>query len=59
MVKLEQETMVQQRVLLVAAENDSLPGAKVGGVADVIRDLPSALAEQNKSVDLDHGCPPN
>lgn len=52
MVKLEQETMMQQRILFVAAENDSLPGAKVGGVADVIRDLPSALAAQNKSVDV-------
>ena len=36
------------RILMVAAENDALPGAKVGGVADVIRDLPVAL---NK-----HGC---
>jgi starch synthase len=33
------------RVLLVAAENDALQGAKVGGMADVIRDLPPALAQ--------------
>ncbi|GGP37981.1 glycogen synthase [Shewanella saliphila] len=33
------------RVLLVAAENDALYGAKVGGMADVIRDLPPALAQ--------------
>jgi starch synthase len=33
-----------KRVLLVAAENDALHGAKVGGMADVIRDLPPALA---------------
>mgnify|MGYP000551360115 CR=1 FL=1 len=34
-----------KRVLLVAAENDALQGAKVGGMADVIRDLPPALAQ--------------
>ncbi|HBF47779.1 MAG TPA: glycogen synthase [Shewanella frigidimarina] len=33
-----------KRVLLVAAENDALHGVKVGGMADVIRDLPPALA---------------
>ena len=30
-------------VLMVAAENGALPGAKVGGIADVIRDVPKAL----------------
>lgn len=30
-------------VLFVAAENGALPGGKVGGVADVVRDLPAAL----------------
>lgn len=34
-------------VLMVAAENDALPGAKVGGIADVVRDLPRALAAQS------------
>lgn len=34
------------RVLMVAAENDRLPNCKVGGVADVIRDIPYALAKQ-------------
>ncbi|KAF7764581.1 starch synthase [Pseudoalteromonas citrea] len=33
------------RVLMVAAENDRLPQCKVGGVADVIRDIPYALAK--------------
>lgn len=35
------------RVLMVAAENDELPGAKVGGVADVMRDLPAALRKKD------------
>jgi starch synthase len=39
-------------VLMVAAENDALPGAKVGGVADVVRDVPKALAEKGCSVDV-------
>ena len=29
---------------MVAAENDALPGGKVGGIGDVLRDLPPALA---------------
>lgn len=33
-----------KRIWLVAAENDALPGGKVGGVGDVVRDLPIALA---------------
>ena len=33
-----------QRVWLVASENDALPKGKVGGVGDVVRDLPIALA---------------
>ncbi len=40
------------RVLMVAAENDALTGAKVGGVADVVRDVPIALAEQGVQVDV-------
>jgi starch synthase len=34
-----------KRVWLVAAENDALPRGKVGGVGDVVRDLPLALAD--------------
>ncbi|MBI1314713.1 glycosyltransferase [bacterium] len=30
-------------ILMLAAENDALPGGKVGGVGDVVRDVPSAL----------------
>lgn len=33
-------------VIFVAAENGALPGAKVGGVADVIRELPAAVADE-------------
>ena len=32
-------------ILMVAAENDALVGAKVGGVGDVVRDVPYALVE--------------
>ena len=35
---------VSKRIWLVAAENDALPKGKVGGVGDVVRDLPIALA---------------
>ncbi|MBT8422288.1 MAG: glycogen synthase [Gammaproteobacteria bacterium] len=35
-----------KQVLFVAAENAALPGGKVGGIGDVIRDLPVALAGQ-------------
>lgn len=39
-------------VLMVAAENDAVPSAKVGGIADVIRDLPPALTKNKVSVDV-------
>ena len=37
---------------MVAAENDALPKGKVGGIGDVIRDIPIylSLADQNVSV---------
>lgn len=36
----------QKSILMVAAENDALPGAKVGGIGDVVRDLPVALSRK-------------
>lgn len=37
---------------MVAAENDALPKGKVGGVADVVRDAPQALAALGCQVDV-------
>lgn len=33
-------------ILMVTAENDGIPRCKVGGIGDVIRDIPAALADQ-------------
>ncbi|MCL1045085.1 glycogen/starch synthase [Shewanella electrodiphila] len=41
-----------KKVLMIAAENDAIKGAKVGGMADVIRDLPPALAIVDVCVDV-------
>lgn len=40
------------KILMVAAENDALPGAKVGGIADVVRDIPPALAAAGQHLDV-------
>jgi len=40
------------RIWLVAAENGALPGGKVGGVGDVVRDLPLALSATGQQVRL-------
>lgn len=37
-------------ILMVASENDALPGGKVGGIGDVVRDIPPALAENGHQV---------
>jgi starch synthase len=41
-----------KRILMLAAENGAISGAKVGGMADVIRDLPSALLAQGVVLDV-------
>jgi starch synthase len=38
------KTVVPLRILMIASENDAIPRCKVGGVADVVRDAPRALA---------------
>jgi starch synthase len=40
------------RIAMVAAENAALPGGKVGGMGDVVRDVPRALVRQGHSVDV-------
>ncbi len=37
-------------ILMVASENDALPGGKVGGIGDVVRDIPPALADSGHQV---------
>ena len=37
-------------ILLVAAENGALPGGKVGGIGDVVHDVPRVLAKRNHAV---------
>lgn len=44
--------MKVKKVLMLAAENGAVPRAKVGGMADVIRDLPAALASVEISTDV-------
>ncbi|TXS96578.1 glycogen synthase [Parahaliea maris] len=39
-------------VLMVAAENGALPGGKVGGMGDVLRDVPEALAQLGHEVSV-------
>jgi len=36
----------KMNILIAAAENDALPGGKVGGLGDVIRDIPPAIAKK-------------
>ncbi len=43
---------MKKNILMLAAEHGGFSGAKVGGVGDVIRDLPQALNEQNCQVSV-------
>jgi starch synthase len=40
------------KILMAAAENDALPRGKVGGIGDVIRDIPIALANIGQEVNV-------
>jgi starch synthase len=40
------------KLLMVAAESGEIPGGKVGGIGDVIRDLPPSLVEAEAKVDV-------
>ncbi|MGS2722670.1 glycogen synthase [Porticoccus sp. GXU_MW_L64] len=40
------------RILMVSSENDALPGGKVGGIGDVVRDIPPALAAAGHQVQV-------
>ena len=39
-------------ILLIAAENGALPGGKVGGIGDVVHDVPLALAKKQCQVSV-------
>ncbi|MFZ0614524.1 MAG: glycogen/starch synthase [Desulfobacterales bacterium] len=39
-------------IVMLASENDSLAGGKVGGLADVVRDAPAALAQKGCKVSV-------
>lgn len=40
------------KILMAAAENDAFAGGKVGGIGDVVRDIPIALASIDQYVDV-------
>ena len=41
-----------KQILMVAAENGALPGGKVGGIGDVVREIPRALAARDCQVSV-------
>jgi starch synthase len=46
------KTMSACNLLMVAAENDGIAGCKVGGIGDVLRDLPAALSAHSCRVSV-------
>jgi starch synthase len=42
----------KMKILMAAAENDAFSGGKVGGIGDVVRDIPLALAGVGQQVDV-------
>ena len=40
------------KILMLASENAALPNAKVGGIGDVLREMPTALASLGHEVDV-------
>ncbi len=48
----KQQQAKATNILFVAAENDALPHGKVGGIGDVIRDVPQFLANSKITVDV-------
>jgi starch synthase len=47
---IEEIVLASKHIVMLAAENGVLKGAKVGGIADVIRDVPRALAARGHRV---------
>lgn len=41
-----------KHICMLAAENDVIPGGKVGGIGDVVRDIPKALAKLGARVSV-------
>lgn len=41
-----------KHICMLAAENDVIPGGKVGGIGDVVRDIPKALAKLGSRVSV-------
>lgn len=46
------QTQHKPHVCMLAAENDVIPGAKVGGIGDVLRDIPAAVAKAGATVSV-------
>jgi len=41
-----------KHICMLAAENDIIPGSKVGGIGDVVRDIPKAIAKLGSRVSV-------